>query len=91
MGVRFVLATTEPHKMATTVGRCQRFDFRRVPVEAVAEHLERIAKEEGIALTAEAAHAIARQTEGLSATRCRCSTRPRCSVPARSARTSSRR
>jgi len=39
-GVRFVLATTEPHKMpATIVGRCQRFDFRRVPVEAVAEHL----------------------------------------------------
>jgi len=64
-GVRFVLATTEPHKMpATIVGRCQRFDFRRVPVEAVAEHLERIAKDEGMSLTAEAAHAIARQTEG---------------------------
>ncbi|HET6771333.1 MAG TPA: DNA polymerase III subunit gamma/tau, partial [Actinomycetota bacterium] len=31
-GVRFVLATTEPHKMpATIVGRCQRFEFRRVP------------------------------------------------------------
>ena len=65
VGVRFVLATTEPHKMpATIVGRCQRFDFRRVPVEAVAEHLERIAKDEGMSLTPEAAHAIARQTEG---------------------------
>ena len=65
VGVRFVLATTEPHKMpATIVGRCQRFDFRRVPVEAVAEHLERIAKDEGMSLTTEAAHAIARQTEG---------------------------
>jgi DNA polymerase-3 subunit gamma/tau len=65
VGVRFVLATTEPHKMpATIVGRCQRFDFRRVPVEAVAEHLERIAKDEGMSLTREAAHAIARQTEG---------------------------
>src|SRR6185436_16959105 len=64
-GVRFVLATTEPHKMpATIVGRCQRFDFRRVPFEAVAEHLERIAKDEGMSLTSEAAHAIARQTEG---------------------------
>jgi DNA polymerase III subunit gamma/tau len=64
-GVRFVLATTEPHKMpATIVGRCQRFDFRRVPVEAVAEHLERIAKDEGMSITSEAAHAIARQTEG---------------------------
>jgi DNA polymerase-3 subunit gamma/tau len=48
----------------TIVGRCQRFDFRRVPVEAVAEHLERIAKDEGMSLTSEAAHAIARQTEG---------------------------
>jgi len=65
VGVRFVLATTEPHKMpATIVGRCQRFEFRRVPVEAVAEHLERIAKDEGMSLTREAAHAIARQTEG---------------------------
>jgi len=65
VGVRFVLATTEPHKMpATIVGRCQRFDFRRVPVEAVAEHLERIAKDEGMSLTSEAAHSIARQTEG---------------------------
>jgi DNA polymerase-3 subunit gamma/tau len=65
VGVRFVLATTEPHKMpATIVGRCQRFDFRRVPVEAVADHLERIAKDEGMSLTSEAAHTIARQTEG---------------------------
>jgi DNA polymerase III subunit gamma/tau len=64
-GVRFVLATTEPHKMpATIVGRCQRFDFRRVPFEAVAAHLERVAKDEGLTLSTEAAHAIARQTEG---------------------------
>ena len=33
-GVRFVLATTEPHKMPPTiVGRCQRFDFRRIGTE----------------------------------------------------------
>ena len=64
-GVRFVLATTEPYKMpATIVGRCQRFDFRRVPVEAVADHLERVAKDEGVTISAEAAHAIARQSEG---------------------------
>jgi DNA polymerase-3 subunit gamma/tau len=65
VGVRFVLATTEPHKMpATIVGRCQRFDFRRVGVEVVAEHLQRVAKDEGLSLSAEAAHAIARQSEG---------------------------
>jgi DNA polymerase-3 subunit gamma/tau len=65
VGVRFVLATTEPHKMpATIVGRCQRFDFRRVGVEVVADHLQRVAKDEGLSLSAEAAHAIARQSEG---------------------------
>ena len=64
-GVRFVLATTEPHKMpATIVGRCQRFDFRRGSTHLVAEHLQRIAKEEHIALSAEAAAAMARQSEG---------------------------
>src|SRR5881392_2704694 len=56
VGVRFVLATTEPHKMpATIVGRCQRFDFRRGSVDVVSEHLQRIAKEEGMALSAQAA------------------------------------
>src|SRR5204862_7619488 len=63
-GVRFVLATTEPHKMpATIVGRCQRFDFRRITMDAVADHLERVAKEEGIALTRQAAEPLARQSE----------------------------
>jgi DNA polymerase-3 subunit gamma/tau len=65
VGVRFVLATTEPHKMpATIVGRCQRFDFRRGSMDIVSEYLERIAKEEGIALSEGAAHAMARQSEG---------------------------
>src|SRR3954452_23548437 len=65
VGVRFVLATTEPHKMpATIVGRTQRFDFRRGEMSVVAEHLQRIAKDEGITLTESAANAIARQSEG---------------------------
>jgi DNA polymerase-3 subunit gamma/tau len=65
VGVRFVLATTEPHKMpATIVGRCQRFDFRRGSMDVMSEYLERIAKEEGIALSETAAHAMARQSEG---------------------------
>src|SRR5439155_10648756 len=64
-GVRFVLATTEPHKMPPTiVGRTQRFDFRRVSTDAIAEHLERVAKEEGIALTRGADEALARNSEG---------------------------
>jgi DNA polymerase III subunit gamma/tau len=64
-GVRFVLATTEPHKMpATIIGRCQRFDFRRLPLDQLSDHLERIAKEEHISLSSAAAYAIARQSEG---------------------------
>ena len=64
-GVRFVLATTEPHKMpATIVGRCQRFDFRRLTMEDLSAHLIAVAKTEGVALDPAAAYAIARQAEG---------------------------
>ncbi len=64
-GVRFVLATTEPQKMpATIVGRCQRFDFRRLTLEDLATHLQTVASSEGSTLTDSAAHAIARQAEG---------------------------
>lgn len=66
-GVRFVLATTEPHKMpATIVGRCQRFDFRRLSMETIAAQLRSIAASEGAAITKSAALAIARQAEGSS-------------------------
>ena len=49
--VVFVLATTEAHKVpATIVDRCHRFDFRRPSLEQIAGVLERVAKEEDIAL-----------------------------------------
>jgi DNA polymerase III subunit gamma/tau len=64
-GVRFILATTEPHKMpATIVGRCQRFDFRRIPTDQMSDLLERVAKDEGITLSRGAAETLARQSEG---------------------------
>jgi DNA polymerase-3 subunit gamma/tau len=64
-GVRFVLATTEPHKMPPTiVGRCQRFDFRRVGADLLADHLERVAKQEGMVLSRPVAEMLARQSEG---------------------------
>src|SRR5688572_3602753 len=64
-GVRFVLATTEPHKMpATIVGRCQRFDFRRFTLEMTGELLEKVAADEGVTLSPGAAQAIALQAEG---------------------------
>jgi DNA polymerase III subunit gamma/tau len=64
-GVRFVLCTTEPHKMpATIVGRCQRFDFRRITGDVLAAHLIDVARSEGVELSEPVAHAIARQSEG---------------------------
>jgi len=64
-GVRFVLATTEPHKMpATIVGRCQRFDFRRLTMDDLAAHLVSVAQAEGQTIDPTAAHSIARQAEG---------------------------
>ena len=64
-GVRFEHATTEPHKMpATIVGRCQRFDFRRLTIDGLAELLQKIAGSEGVQLDPGAALAMARQAEG---------------------------
>ncbi|HEV8681674.1 MAG TPA: DNA polymerase III subunit gamma/tau [Actinomycetota bacterium] len=64
-GVRFVLATTEPHKMpATIVGRCQRFEFRRVPAETIAQHVSTVARAEGIKVDDAVAEAISREAEG---------------------------
>jgi DNA polymerase-3 subunit gamma/tau len=64
-GVRFVLATTEPHKMpATLASRCQRFEFRRIPSDTIAAHLSRVAGAESIELATQAAEAIARDAEG---------------------------
>lgn len=63
--VVFILATTEPHKLpATILSRCQRFDFRRISVESIAERLSRIASSNGVALTGDALRLIARSAEG---------------------------
>lgn len=61
----FILATTEAHKIpATIVSRCQRYDFRRVPMAGIAELLRKILAKEGRAATDEALFAIARAAEG---------------------------
>ena len=63
--VIFVLATTEPHKMPPTIlSRCQRLDFRSVPVARLVEHLERVSKEEGVKTSEEALRLIARRARG---------------------------
>lgn len=62
---RFVLATTEPHKIpATVISRCQRFDFRRIPAPEIAAHLRHIAEEEGFNAEDAALMAIARSAQG---------------------------
>ncbi len=63
--VVFILATTEPHKLpATILSRCQRFDFRRITKESIAERLDRIAKDSGTVLSEDAARLIASMSDG---------------------------
>ncbi len=63
--VVFILATTELQKLpATIISRCQRFDFRRIATDDLCARLHRIAREEGIDLSDEAARLIARQAQG---------------------------
>ncbi|HET6361635.1 MAG TPA: DNA polymerase III subunit gamma/tau [Gemmatimonadota bacterium] len=64
-GVVFVLATTEPHKILPTIlSRCQRFDFRPIPLDAIRKRLADIAKLEGFALDERAEFAIAKKADG---------------------------
>lgn len=63
--VIFILATTDPHRIPATIhSRCQRFDFRRVTVDEIAEHLALVAEGSGITADAEALRLIAIQSEG---------------------------
>jgi DNA polymerase-3 subunit gamma/tau len=61
----FVLATTEVHKIpATVLSRCQRHEFRRIPVVDMVAHLKAKAAEEGIQIDPEAVLLVARQATG---------------------------
>ncbi|HET6442209.1 MAG TPA: DNA polymerase III subunit gamma/tau [Phycisphaerae bacterium] len=63
--VLFLFSTTEPERLpATILSRCQRFDFRAVPTERIAEHLANICKQEKVKADAEALLAIAREGRG---------------------------
>jgi DNA polymerase III subunit gamma/tau len=63
--VIFVLATTEVHKIPSTIlSRCQKFDFRRIPLRMITDHLRDICTQENIAVENEALWLIARQGEG---------------------------
>ena len=63
--VKFILATTEVHKVpATIISRCQRFDFRRIRPRDISDRLLYIASHEGFTLESDAADLIARIADG---------------------------
>ena len=63
--VKFILCTTEPHKVPQTIqSRCQRFDFRNIPTKQIALHLGAVAKGEGIVVTEEVLLAVGRLANG---------------------------
>jgi DNA polymerase III subunit gamma/tau len=61
----FILATTEVHKIpATVLSRCQRHEFRRIPVGDIVAYLKHIVQEEGLQADEEALYLVARQATG---------------------------
>lgn len=63
--VKFIFATTEPHKVPITIlSRCQRFDFKRIPLQKIVQRLRHIVNEEHIAITDEALATVARKGDG---------------------------
>lgn len=63
--VKFILATTEVHKLPSTIlSRCQRFDFKRIPPESIAERLKEVAERENMQLSDDGAMLIARIADG---------------------------
>src|SRR5260370_8129718 len=63
--VKFIFATTEPHKLPDTiVSRCQRHNFRRIPVARILERLKQIGEAEKVRIADRCLSLIARQSEG---------------------------
>jgi DNA polymerase-3 subunit gamma/tau len=63
--VKFILATTEPHRLPETIlSRCQRFDFRRIALREVVQRLGEIATNEGLKITGGALVLLAREADG---------------------------
>lgn len=63
--VKFILATTEVHKLPPTIlSRCQRFDFRRIPVEDIVKRLKYVCSCEGLTIDDSAAALVASIADG---------------------------
>ena len=62
---KFIFATTEPHKIPITIlSRCQRFDFRKIPLAKVASRLREISDAEQLTISDRSLSLVARQGEG---------------------------
>ena len=63
--VKFILATTDPHKLPQTIiSRCQRYDFVRVPLQQMADFLEKVTVAEQLSISRRALEIISRQAVG---------------------------
>jgi DNA polymerase-3 subunit gamma/tau len=63
--VKFIFATTDPHKLPATVqSRCQRYDFRRIPLRQVVARLRQIVAADGLTISDRALFTLAREGEG---------------------------
>ncbi|HEY9736562.1 MAG TPA: DNA polymerase III subunit gamma/tau, partial [Trichocoleus sp.] len=63
--VVFVLATTDPQRvLPTIISRCQRFDYRRIPLEDMVTHLSLIAQKEGIDIQEDAVRLVSQVSQG---------------------------
>lgn len=63
--VLFIFATTEPQKIPATIhSRCQRYGFKRIPLNEIIDQLRKIAAAEGITITDQGLAMIARAAEG---------------------------
>lgn len=63
--VVFVLATTDPQRvLPTIISRCQRFDFRRIPLDSMIKHLKYIAQQENINIADDAVFMVAQIAQG---------------------------
>ncbi|GAB4293456.1 MAG: hypothetical protein Fur0034_00560 [Desulfuromonadia bacterium] len=63
--VKFIFATTEPHKVPVTIlSRCQRFDFKRIPLSRILQRLRFIVDHEGISISDDALSHVARKGDG---------------------------
>ena len=63
--VIFIFATTEPHKIPLTIlSRCQRYNFKRIPLALTVEQLKKISAQEGMEISDRSLHLLAREAEG---------------------------